>query len=306
MGARSEEHRRAATDAIFRWYRRHGRTLPWRNIRDPYRILIAEIMLHQTQVGRVLQIFPKFLRRFPSLHALAVARRSDIIIAWRGMGYNNRAVRIHRLARLLSTHRDGELPRTLEGCMTLPGVGRYTAHALLVSVYHRDLPVVDVNIRRLLSRLFRRMDTTADLLPDREVWRLAASLVPRGRAYAWTQALMDLGAMICTARAPQCPACPVSGFCRSGDAMKPALPPERRQEPSRSGIPNRLHRGRIVEILRSARTGLTVRQIGSRVGDHASATPTPWLRMLITTLEKDGLVRVRGDLRHADTRVRLA
>ncbi len=306
MGVRSEEHRRAATGAIFRWYRRHGRTLPGRNIRDPYRILIAEIMLHQTRVSRVLEIFPKFLRRFPSLRALASARRSEVIIAWRGMGYNNRAVRIHRLARQILTHRGGELPRTLEECMVLPGIGRYTAHALLVSVYHRDLPVVDVNIHRLLSRLFRRMETTAHLLPDPEVWRLAASLVPRGRAYAWTQALMDLGATICTARAPQCAACPVAGLCRSRDTMVPAPQLQKRQEPSRSGIPNRLHRGRIVEALRSSRTGLTVRQLGSRVGDHASAAPTPWLRMLITALEKDGLVRVRGNLRLADTRVQLA
>ncbi len=302
MGVRSEEHRRVATRAIFRWYRRHGRTLPWRNIRDPYRILVAEIMLHQTGVSRVLQIYPRFLRRFPSLHVLAASPQADVIIAWRGMGYNNRAVRIHRLSRQLLMQSGGTLPRTLQECMALPGIGKYTAHALLVSVHRRDLPVVDVNIRRLLSRLYWRMHTTADLRSDRQVWALAASLVPRGRGYEWTQALMDIGAAICTARAPKCPACPVAGLCLSRGAMRPARRKERRREPSRSGIPNRLYRGKIVDALRSSRAGLTVRQLRSAV----LGGPAPWFRMLISGLEKDGLVRVRGNINRAETRVQLA
>lgn len=263
-------------------------------------------MLHQTRVGRVLQVFPKFLRRFPSLHALAAAPQTDVIIAWRGMGYNNRAVRIHRLARQLSSRHDGRIPRTLQECRKLPGIGKYTAHALLVSVHRMDLPVVDVNIRRLLSRLFWRMRTTADLRPDREIWTRAASLVPRGRGYVWTQALMDIGATFCTARAPKCPACPVATFCPSRTIMKAAPPPLRRREPSRFGIPNRLHRGRIIEALRSSRNGLTVRQLGARVPGRPSGQPTPWLRTLIAALQKDGLVHIRGDLREAETRVRLA
>lgn len=306
MGARSEVHRRAATRAIFHWYRHHGRTLPWRNIRDPYRILVAEIMLHQTGVPRVLQIFPRFLRRFPSLRALAAASRADVVIAWRGMGYNNRAVRIHRLSRQLLVQSGGKLPRTLQGCLALPGVGKYTAHALLVSVYRRDLPVVDVNIRRLLSRLYWHMHTTADLRSEGDVWARAASLVPPGRGYEWTQALMDIGAAICTARAPKCPACPVGELCLSRLAMRPARPRARRQEPSRSGIPNRLYRGKIIDALRSSRAGLTVRQLGFAVLGGPVPGPSPWFRMLISGLEKDGLVRVRGSINRAESRVQLA
>ncbi len=302
----AEDQRGAISRAIFRWYRRHGRRLPWRGIRDPYRILIAEIMLHQTRVGRVLQAFPEFLRRFPSLHALAAAPQTDVIIAWRGMGYNNRAVRIHRLARQLSIRRDGRIPRTLQECRRLPGIGKYTAHALLVSVHRMDLPVVDVNIRRFLSRLFWRMKTTADLRSEHEIWTRAESLVPRGRAYDWTQALMDIGATLCTARTPKCPACPVAALCMSRTTMKPAPPTVRRPEPSRFGIPNRLHRGRIIETLRSSRNGLTVRQIERGIPGRRSRQPAPWLRTLIATLEKDGLVRIRGDLREAGTRVLLA
>ncbi len=306
MGARSEEHRHDVKDAIFRWYGRHGRTLPWRNIRDSYRILIAEIMLHQTGVSRVLQSFPRFLRRFPSLRALAAAPQAEVIVAWRGLGYNNRAVRLHRLARHLCDERGGRLPHTIDGWMALPGIGKYTAHALLVSVGHIDLPVVDVNIRRFLSRLLWRMKTTADVRPEREIWARAASLVPRGRAYEWTQALMDLGATICIARIPKCPACPVAVFCLSRIPMKSAAPPERRPEPSRFGIPNRLYRGRIIDALRSSREGLTVRQIHLRLLDGSPNEPTPWLRTLISALEKDGLVNVRGTLNRADTLVRLA
>ncbi len=302
----SDELRHRISPTIFRWYRRHGRKLPWRDIRDPYRILIAEIMLHQTRVGRVLQAYPEFLRRFPSLRALAAAPRSDVVIAWRGMGYNNRAVRIHRLAQQLLIRGNGRIPRTLQECRELPGVGKYTAHALLVSVYRMDLPVVDVNIRRLLSRLLWRMRTTADLRSEREIWTRAESLIPRGRAYEWTQALMDIGATICTARAPKCPACPLAALCPSRSAMKPAPPPKRHQEPSRFGIPDRLHRGRIIEALRSSRNGLTVHQLGAGVPGQPAGEPTPWLRRLIAALEKDGLVRIHGDLRETATRVRLA
>jgi A/G-specific adenine glycosylase len=306
MEVRSEAQRRAATRAILRWYVRHGRTLPWRNIRNPYRLLIAEIMLHQTQVSRVLQHYPRFLRRFPSLRSLARASQADIVIAWRGMGYNNRAVRIHRLARQLSHSHAGKLPSTVEECRLLPGIGRYTAHALLVSVYRRDLPVVDVNVRRVLSRLFWRMPTVVALRPERAIWTLAASLVPHARAYEWSQALMDLGATVCTARAPKCFSCPVAKICASRKRMRVAFLARSRQKPSRPGIPNRIYRGRIIDALRFCRPGLTVTQIGSRIFPSSLHGGGPQLRAMISSLEKDGLVRVRGDLDRAETRICLA
>jgi A/G-specific adenine glycosylase len=158
--------------------------------------LIAEIMSHQTRLDRVLQLYPLFLKRFPSFRALARAPRARVVIAWRGLGYNCRAVRLHLLARAVVGKHGGTIPPSREEILALPGVGPYTAHALLVALHGTDDPVVDVNIRRVLSRIFWRMPTTADLRPEREVWDLATRLVPRGRGYEWSQALMDVGAMI--------------------------------------------------------------------------------------------------------------
>jgi A/G-specific adenine glycosylase len=306
MGAPSDRDRKAVTRAVLRWYGACGRTLPWRDTRNPYRILVAEIMLHQTQVGRVLRIFPAFLCRFPSLHALAAARQAEVLIAWRGLGYNNRALRIHRLAQHLTTHHDGKLPRTLEECLPLPGIGKYTAHALLVSLYRRDLPVVDVNIRRVFSRLFWRMKTTADLRPEKEIWALATALVPRGRGYDWTQALMDLGAIICTARTPRCPSCPVAAHCLSRPVMRQRSPSLPRREVLLAGVPVRIHRGRIVEMLRSFPAGVTVGQIRSRLFADLPSSGRPWIAKVLRALERDGLIAVRGDPGRTDARVLLA
>jgi len=302
----SDGFRRRVAGRILRWYRTEGRTLPWRNTRNLYRILVAEIMLHQTQVGRVLKIYPTFLRRFQSMHSLAAARQADVIIAWRGLGYNNRAVRIHRLAQDLTVHHNGKLPRTIEGCRTLPGIGKYTAHALQVSFYRRDLPVVEVNVRRVLSRLFWKMKTTADLRPEKEIWTLATALVLRGHGYEWTQALMDLGATVCTARLPKCSPCPVAAFCPSRTAMtRPPLSPPHR-ELLFAGVPLRIHRGRIVETLRSSPAGLTVGQIRSRLFAALPRASHPWLAKVLRSLERDGLIALHGNPGRPDARVILA
>jgi len=295
-----------ARRAILRWYTYNGRKLPWRNIRDPYRILIAEIMLHQTQVRRVLQTFPKFLKRFPTLKTLASARQSDVIVAWRGMGYNSRAVRLHRLAHNLIDEHGGNIPRTVQEIQRLPGVGRYTAHALMTAVHREDLPVVDVNVRRVFSRLFWRMTTTVETRREEEIWALAAQLVPRNRGYDWTQALMDLGATICTARAPACSSCPVGMICTSRSTMRAVRPRRSSREPSMAGVPNRIYRGKIVDLLRNTRTGCPIRKIGQTVLAGYSPRHHSWLQMLLEGLQKDGLIAVRGKFTDASARARLA
>jgi A/G-specific adenine glycosylase len=297
---------RSATRAIFRWYIHNGRKLPWRDIHNPYRILIAEIMLHQTQVSRVLRIFPRFLKRFPTLKALASARQSDVLVAWRGMGYNNRAVRLHKLANQLLAEYGGTIPRAVHEIQKLPGVGKYTANALLTSVYRDDRPVVDINIRRLFSRLFWRMTTTAELQAEDEVWALAGRLVPRHRGYDWTQALMDLGATICTARAPACTSCPVGRVCRSRNVMQTVRLRRASREPAMAGIPNRIYRGRIVDVLRTSRTGLPIREIGLTVIAGYSERHRSRLRSLLEGLQKDGLIAIRGKLTDGSARARLA
>lgn len=297
---------RAASREILRWYSSYGRILPWRNIRDPYRILVAEIMLQQTQVNRVLRLYPLFLRRFPTLTSLASARQSQVVVAWKGMGYNNRAVRLHRLANELLEKNKGRLPRSIEACAQLPGIGRYTAHALIVSVYGEDHPVVDVNIRRVLSRLFWRMQTTREMQHEEKIWTLASKLVPRRNGYNWTQALMDLGATVCTARNPRCGVCPVAARCLSGRAMTDTPVRRPKREPSLQGVPNRIYRGRIVDVLRTSRRPLQIREIGRKVVPTFSSRHGAWLRRLIEGLLSDGLIAVRGNIEDPSARVLLA
>jgi A/G-specific adenine glycosylase len=237
---------------ILRWYTRQGRSLPWRlsagqagNITNSYRILISEIMLQQTQVSRVLVKYPEFLKSFPTLRSLANAEQKDVVLAWRGMGYNNRAVRLHKLANVVVEQHRGRIPKTVDELLALPGVGRYTANAMLSSAFGAQRPVVDVNIRRVLSRLFWRMKSTIAMQPERVIWLLAEELLPNGNAYNWNQALMDFGATVCTARNPSCMTCPVSGLCCSVSSMKREVKAKPRNELSMDGLPNRFYRGRI-------------------------------------------------------------
>lgn len=287
---------RSKRTAILAWYKRTGRLLPWRGITNPYRILLSEVMLQQTRVSRVLEKYPLFLKRFPSLRALARARRADVVRAWQEMGYNNRAVRLHELAlRIIRDHR-GRIPRTEEELTALPGIGTYTARAVLSSAFGVPVAIVDVNVRRVLSRLFWRMPAWNTVADARMVDELAQRIIPRRRAYDWNQALMDLGATLCTARAPRCAACPLTALCPSRTTMSGAAPTEPKREPSRRGIPDRIHRGRIVERLRTAANGrgLKVRSLGPMVLDGFTARDHTWLIRLLRALERDGLVRIRG------------
>ena len=282
--------------AILRWYSHHGRPLPWRNISDPYRILVSEIMLQQTYVSRVLTKYPEFLRSFPSIRKLAAASQKDVVIAWQGMGYNNRAVRLHRLAKMIVHDYGGKFPRTYEDLLALPGIGRYTANALLSSAFGSDVPIVDVNIRRVFSRIFWPMKTTASLRPQNEIWQLAGRLVPWGNAYMWNQALMDLGATICIARSPHCERCPVARFCASKESMKKVAPVLERRKSIAGALPNRIYRGRIIEALRHTQRNRNLRAaaLGRAIHPHYGRHSRQWLELLLRGLEKDGLIKRSG------------
>ena len=293
--------------SLLRWYRRHGRALPWRATRDPYRILLSETMLQQTQVQRALAAYPRFLRRFPSLRSLARAPLRDVLIAWRGMGYNNRAVRLHALARHVRAN-GGRLPRTVPELQALPGIGRYTAHAVLAFAFGHHLPVVDVNVRRVLSRLFWTMPSPSALQPEAAVWEHAAALLPRKRAYDWNQALMDLGALVCTARRPRCTECPVAALCRSRPHMDRAAPVPVKREPSFRGVPRRIYRGRILEALRALPPGTSMasHELGRRVIRGFSARNARWLDSLLQAMARDGLLQLKRDGSPHGARARLA
>jgi len=190
------------------WYKKAARSLPWRETRNPYAILVSEFMLQQTQVSRVLEYYPRFMARFPTIAALARARPKAVMEQWDGLGYYARARNLHALARVVTKTHDGTLSDNPEELQELPGVGRYTAGAVACFAYEKAVPAVDTNVKRVLSRAFE---------PD-DVWELAEKVTPRDgkRAWRFNQALMELGALICVARKPRCPECPVRPVCRTG------------------------------------------------------------------------------------------
>jgi A/G-specific adenine glycosylase len=199
-------------DAILAWYGAVRRDLPWRRTRDPYALLVSEVMLQQTQVARVVPYYEAFVARFPDAGALADASGADVLRAWSGLGYNRRALALQAAARAVA--RDG-WPRTVEGLTALPGVGPYTAAAVASFAFGIDAAAVDTNVRRVVERLDRRRRR------PRELARRADALLPAGRAGEWNQALMELGATVCVARAPACEACPAAA-CRSRGRPLPA------------------------------------------------------------------------------------
>lgn len=199
---------------LLAWYRRHGRDLPWRRTRDPYEILVSEVMLQQTQVKRVLEFYPRFLARYPTAEELAAAPASAVREAWEGLGYYRRASNLQRAAREVADRHGGRFPATPEALVQLPGIGRYTAGAVASFAFGVDAAILDTNAARVLTRVFgpgrRRKGREARL------WALAQAAIPPGRGYPFNQGIMDLGAMICTARRPACPRCPVRRACRTG------------------------------------------------------------------------------------------
>jgi A/G-specific adenine glycosylase len=200
---------------LLAWYARHGRDLPWRHTRDPYRVLVSEIMLQQTQVDRVVPKYHEFLTRYPTVESLAAAEVSEVRKVWYPLGYNIRPVRLHQIARETVARYGGRLPDDGESLRALPGIGRYTAGAILSFAHGRDAAVLDTNVRRVIGRVFLGPRRTRRLRGDKVYWDLALALVPRGRGYDFNQALMDFGATWCTARRPRCVPCPMKRLCAS-------------------------------------------------------------------------------------------
>ena len=198
---------------LLAWYRRTARELPWRDTRNPYAILVSEFMLQQTQVSRVTRFFPRFMDRFPTIEKLARARPKAVREAWDGLGYYARASNLHALAKQVSGA-GGQVPDDPDELIKLPGVGRYTAGAVASFAYEKPVPAVDVNVARVLNRVFGNAERG---MQNAELWGLASALVPKQgkRAWRFNQAIMELGALVCTARKPKCPQCPVKTYCRT-------------------------------------------------------------------------------------------
>jgi A/G-specific adenine glycosylase len=286
--------------ALLAWYARHGRThLPWRTTRDPYRIVVSETMLQQTQVERVIPLYEAFVAKFPSFAALATADAGDAVRAWRGLGYNSRAVRLHALARAVVERHGGALPRETEALRALPGIGAYTAAAVRAFAFEIDDAALDVNVRRVIHRVALGLEHPP-LAGERELDTLALAAVPHGAAHDWNSAMMDLGATICTARAARCLVCPLREACAAApvDAAQLALlaRAHAKRKPPQSAIPfertTRFLRGRIIDRLRDvpAREGIALEQLQRELSAHVPPDRLHEIPSVVDALERDGIV----------------
>ena len=207
--------------SLLRWFNKNARDLPWRRTQDPYAIWISEIMLQQTQVATVIPYYHRFLKRFPTVRRLAQAGLSNVLRIWEGLGYYSRARHLHRASQMVVDRFDGRIPDRVEDLLTLPGIGRYTAGAILSIAYNQEAPVLDGNAKRVLSRFFAIADPPARGKSEARLWHLSESLIPKGEASSFNQGLMDLGAMICTPKEPQCPLCPLRNLCKGKASGEP-------------------------------------------------------------------------------------
>jgi A/G-specific adenine glycosylase len=200
---------------LLAWYHANGRDLPWRNTSDPYHILVSEVMLQQTQVDRVLPKYAQWLERYPSLEALASAPEQDVTELWRPLGYNIRPRRLHAIARESVERYGGELPSDEETLLSFKGIGAYTAGAIRSFAFRQRAAILDTNVARVLFRAFvGRGDIKAHAM-RKHLWAVSEALVPRKEVFDFNQALMDLGAIVCSARKPKCAACPMTKSCVS-------------------------------------------------------------------------------------------
>jgi len=212
---------------LLRWFEMHGRDLPWRKIKDPYAIWVSEIMLQQTQVGTVIPYYQKFLKSFPTVLHLARADLSKVLKVWEGLGYYSRARNLHQAAQIVLNQFHGKVPDTLKDLLSLPGIGRSTAGAILSIAYNQEVPILDGNVKRVFSRLFAVSGNPMRGKTEGLLWQISESLIPKGYSNSFNQAVMDLGSMICTPRDPLCPNCPLRHLCKGYLSGKPESYPAR-------------------------------------------------------------------------------
>lgn len=287
---------------ILSWYQQNKRHLPWRKTSDPYRILISEVMLQQTQVDRVIMHYERWLKKFPNIHVLARAHQKTVLKEWSGLGYNRRALNLHRCAREVMKNHKGKLPKNTTELESLPGIGKYTAHAICAFAYQQPLATVDTNIARIHHRIFIGAEVPQKELNPTEEWELADTLYPKTskRHNTWNHALMDFGALICTKRSPYCHLCPFQEICSAQSRIHGTLqqyyreklkPLEPGNEEEGKYIPNRIFRGRIIEYLRKIKQ-VNISTIGPIIKKDFSENDLPWLLEIIEKLEADKLIQI--------------
>jgi A/G-specific adenine glycosylase len=267
--------------AILDWYREAGRELAFRATADPYAVLVSEVMAQQTQISRVADAWVAFMTAFPTVRALADAQPADVLRAWRGMGYNRRALNLWRAARVVVDEQGGELPREVAALERLPGIGPYTARAVAAIAFGLPVGAVDTNVRRVLGRT---LSGSRDGIASGELQHIADASVPAGRSAAWTHALMDVGATLCRPTGPRCGDCPARNLCEyvaTGGRLEVAREP-RGTEPAFTDT-SRWLRGRILDRLRD---GAGWVELADRIGGHDRAA----IETALGDLASEGLV----------------
>jgi len=285
--------------AVLGWYRADGRVFDFRTTRDPYAILVSETMAQQTQIARVVAYWRAFLDRFPTFEALAAARPADVLRAWQGLGYDRRALNLLRCARIVVAEHGGRLPSEVPALERLPGIGPYTARAIAALAFDRPVGAVDVNVRRVLSRVVA--GTEAGSMSRASVQALADAVVSSDRPGEWTHALMDVGATFCRARAPRCRRCPARAWCRfaqqaqseppdapQGITVRSARPRAARERPGPFSSTTRWLRGRILDRLRAADDDAWTR-FPNAVGIHGRDA----VRAALVALASEGMIELR-------------
>ncbi|MEB3102266.1 A/G-specific adenine glycosylase [Ferviditalea candida] len=234
MERSTAEIRQYFSSNLLEWFRIHKRDLPWRRTNDPYRIMVSEIMLQQTRVDTVIPYYHRFIERFPTVEALAEAPEEDVLKAWEGLGYYSRARNLQTAVREVKERYGGRVPDKRDQIGSLKGVGPYTAGAVLSIAYNRPEPAVDGNVMRVFSRFFLILDDTSKPGTRTEMEKLARELIPEGEAGSFNQALMELGALICTPKSPNCLICPVMENCAGRlNGMEEQLPVKKKAQPPR-------------------------------------------------------------------------
>ncbi len=292
----SHEKVEAVRAGLLGWFAQNARDLPWRRTRDPYAILVSEVMLQQTQVDRVIPYYERWLEQFPDVTALAYAPTADVITAWAGLGYNRRAVNLQRTARFVVEERGGVFPSEVADLLTLPGIGPYTSGAIAAFAFEQDAAFIDTNMRRVLHRVAFGPDVPDQLRHDREVIPVARQMVPPGRGWEWNQALIEFGALQCTARKPACLICPLRPECASYPAILGALASVPRGSRKKAEVPfegsNRFYRGRVIDALRGAGSaGLSLTDLGAAVRPDFTDGDLSWIAGVVAGLTRDGLAR---------------
>jgi A/G-specific adenine glycosylase len=287
-----------ARAAVLSWFDARGRPLTFRGTRDPYAILVSEVMAQQTQVSRVAEAWPRFVQRFPTISALAAASPADVLRVWRGMGYDRRALNLLRAARVIAAEHDGEVPRDLLALQRLPGIGPYTARAVASIAFGARVGAVDTNVRRVLGRAL----AGSKALPAAELQAAADASVDPGRPGGWTHAVMDVGATLCRPARPRCAECPLQPWCQfaaEAAAVEAAAAatstaeqiPQRRPRARVPAPPfhatSRWLRGRLVDRLREA-DGAAWTDITAPIGSH----DTPAIDRALAALARDGVVEL--------------